>query len=99
MSEENPTTAIPTVQIDDATTRVTEWRFPPGTTTGRHTHELPYVVVPTSDGTLTVITDDGVAHSEIRLGQSYTRPVGSTHEVRNDTDSEFAFVEVEIKRG
>ena len=45
----NPS-AVPTVQIDDATVRVTEWRFAPGATTGWHRHEYPYVVVPMTTG-------------------------------------------------
>ncbi len=38
--------AVATVQIDDASVRVTEWRFAPGTATGWHRHEYAYVVVP-----------------------------------------------------
>ena len=86
MSEE--TTAIAAVQIDDEITRVTHWRFPPGTQTGMHTHELEYVVVPTTAGTLHVVTPEG---------ESDTRPVGTTHNVINRSDEECAFVEVEIK--
>ena len=96
--DENQTTAIATVQIDDDLTRVTEWRFPPGTRTGMHTHELPYVVVPTSSGTLRVHTQDGVVDNVLTPGASYTRPVGSTHDVVNESDVECSFVEVEFKR-
>ena len=38
--------ATPTVQVDDARFRVTEWHFSPGAETGWHTHTMPYVVVP-----------------------------------------------------
>jgi len=39
-------TAKPTVQVDNARTRVTEWRFAPGASTGFHRHEYDYAVVP-----------------------------------------------------
>ena len=38
--------AQPTVQIDNETVRVTEWRFTPGAATGYHRHAYDYVVVP-----------------------------------------------------
>ena len=92
----SPATA--TVQIDNDLMRVTEWRFPPGTETGMHVHELPYVAVPTVAGTLTVITPDETFANELIVGASYSRPVGSEHNVRNDSDAECAFVEVEFKK-
>lgn len=91
-------TALATVQLDDELTRVTEWRFPPGTQTGMHTHELDYVVVPITTGTLRVLTPEGEQETVLVPGGSYTRPVGTTHNVVNDTDAECAFVEVEFKR-
>lgn len=91
------TTAIATVQIDTEVMRVTEWRFPPGTRTGMHTHELDYVVVPTVAGTLRVVTSDEEFDNELVVGASYTRPRGSTHDIVNDSDAECAFVEVEVK--
>lgn len=96
MSEYAP--AIATVQIDNEFTRVTEWRFPPGTETGMHVHEMDYVVVPTVAGTLTVVTPEETFANEIVPGASYTRSAGSEHNVINATDSECAFVEVEFKQ-
>lgn len=96
-STADETTAVATVQIDNDYTRVTEWRFPPGTQTGMHTHELDYVVVPTTTGTLRVATREGESDNVLRPGASYTRPVGSTHNVINRSDQECAFVEVEFK--
>ena len=37
--------AVPTVQQDDATVRITRWDFAPGAATGWHTHGWPYFVV------------------------------------------------------
>lgn len=89
--------AIPTVQIDDDRVRVTEWRFPPGTATGWHRHEMDYVVVPTVGGTLTIDSADGSTQAELVAGRSYTRREGVEHNVINATDAEIVFIEVEIK--
>ncbi|MEM0906212.1 MAG: cupin domain-containing protein [Pseudomonadota bacterium] len=91
--------ATATLQIDEAHVRVTEYRFPPGTATGFHRHEYDYVVVPIVPGTLTIETADGsTTQVPIRFGESYTRLKGVEHDVINETDSEIAFIEVEMKR-
>ncbi len=91
--------AVPTVQIDDVTVRVTEWRFAPGAATGWHRHEYAYVVVPMSTGRLTITGADGEVAADLVAGRSYARPAGVEHDVRNANPFEFVFVEVEIKGG
>ncbi len=89
-----------TVQINDDRVRVTHWRFPAGTQTGWHRHELDYVVVPTVAGHMSYETSDGAqATRELVVGQSYARPAGAEHNVVNRTDTEFAFIEIELKNG
>ena len=90
------TQAVATVKIDNAQVRVTEWRFAPGAATGHHRHEHPYVVVPMTTGTLAITGPDGVSTAELRAGQSYARPAGVEHDVRNANLFEFVFVEIEI---
>ncbi len=89
--------AVPTVQIDDANVRVTEWRFAPGATTGWHRHEYAYVVVPMTTGRLAVTGPDGSSTAELVAGRSYTRAAGVEHDVGNANAFEFVFVEIEIK--
>jgi beta-alanine degradation protein BauB len=89
--------AVPTVQVDDATVRVTEWRFAPGAATGWHRHEYPYVVVPMTTGRLAITGADGEATADLVVGRSYARGAGVEHDVRNANTFEFVFVEVEIK--
>ena len=90
--------AIPTVQVDDDTVRVTEWHFPPGAETGNHVHGMDYVVVPMTSGTLTIEMHDGnIVRSDLISGQSYARKTGVAHNVINDNDFAFIFVEIEIK--
>lgn len=98
MCETAKSTAVATVQVDNDTVRVTEWRFAPGAETGWHRHEYDYVVVPITDGRLLLDTPDGQLHADLRTGVSYSRPVGVEHNVTNAGDAELAFIEVEIKR-
>ena len=85
------------VQIDNDRVIVTEWRFSPGAETGWHRHGYDYIVVPEMDGKLLIETTEGENIAELKLGQSYSRPVGVEHNVVNANDYEFAFVEVELK--
>jgi quercetin dioxygenase-like cupin family protein len=41
------------VQVDTSEVRVTEWRLPPGSATGHHTHGMDYVIVPVTSGEMT----------------------------------------------
>ncbi len=91
------TQAIPTKQINNDRVIVTEWRFPPDSETGWHTHAYDYVVVPMTDGTLVLETDEGRKTSKLVKGQSYTRNVGVSHNVINPGPGEVIFVEVEIR--
>ena len=86
------------VQVDTPEARVTEWRLPPGSAIGHHRHEQDYVVVPITDGVMTVISANGSAQSPITTGQSYFRKAGVEHDVRNETAREIVFIEIEIKR-
>ena len=89
--------ALGTVQVDTAEVRVTEWRLPVGGAIGHHRHDHDYVVVPITDGELTVVAATGTARSPIKTGQSYFRKAGVEHDVRNETAREIVFVEIEIK--
>ena len=90
--------AVPTIQVDNERTRVTEWRFAPGAATGYHRHEFDYVVVPGTTGTLKLVgPDGGETFAELTRGVSYFRNAGVEHDVINASEGEFVFVEVEFK--
>jgi quercetin dioxygenase-like cupin family protein len=89
--------AVPTRQLETERAIVTEWRFTPGAHTGWHRHEYDYVVVPLTTGRLLLQTAEGFVSSELVVGQSYSRERGVEHDVINDNDTEFAFIEIELK--
>lgn len=96
MSTDRPR-AVATQQIDNERVIVTEWRFAPGAETGWHRHGFDYVVIPGMDGQLLLQTDDGESTAELRAGESYFRRSGVEHNVINANDSEFFFIEVELR--
>jgi beta-alanine degradation protein BauB len=96
-SEKRPR-AVPTIQVDNARVRVTEWRFAPGAETQWHRHAHDYVVVPMTTGKLLLVDKDGARHASLTAGLSYSREAGVEHNVINDNDFEFTFIEIEMKR-
>ena len=98
MSKAQRPRAVPTPLISNERVVVTEWRFAPDAETGWHRHEYDYVVVPVTDGKLRLETPNGDIEADLRLGQSYSRPVGVEHNVINASGAELVFIEVEIKR-
>ena len=90
--------AVATVQVDNDRVRVTEWRFAPGAETGEHVHQMDYVVVPSGNGRLKLVSPQGEeTFADLKLGGSYFRKAGVHHNVINANDVEFAFVEIELK--
>jgi quercetin dioxygenase-like cupin family protein len=86
-----------TVQINNERVIVTEWRFDPGAETTWHRHEYDYVVVPQTTGKLLIETETGENVSELVSGISYDREKGVEHNVVNQNEYEFVFVEIELK--
>ncbi len=88
--------AVATVQAENELTRVTEWRFAPGATTGYHIHEHDYVIVPLDTGQLLVTGPDGET-LDVTVGVSNFYEAGDEHAVKNISDHEVAFIEIEFK--
>lgn len=91
-------TATPTILIENARTRVTEWRFAGrGDNTGWHRHDYDYIVVPVQDGTLRIRDAAGeITEAELKTGIPYFRELGVEHDVISANDGTFAFVEIEF---
>lgn len=90
--------AVPTLQQDDETVRITRWDFQPGAVTGWHEHGWPYFVVMLVAGTLRVHDGSEIRDVPLAQGQAYMRPAGIRHDVMNGSDHPIAFVEIEVKR-
>ena len=98
MSDSKAPQATPTVFIDNARTRVTQWRFAPGAETGWHRHEHDYVVVPTMDGRVRIVgAGNQETFADMKAGAPYFREAGVEHNVVNANDTEYSFIEVEFK--
>ncbi len=89
--------AVPTKQVENERFIVTEYRFPPGGHTGWHRHAYDYVVVPLTTGTLTIDLGDSETGAQLTAGLAYSRNAGVEHDVINDNDTEFVFVEIEAR--
>ena len=90
--------AKPTVQIDNDKVKVTRWDFSQGAETGWHRHEMDYIVVPLTEGALTAEMPDGsVVENKLTVGASYARLVGVEHNIINNNDNPYSFIEIELK--
>ena len=86
------------VLIENDKTIVTEWSFDVGDSTGHHTHEHNYIVVPMLDGELKVIDHNNVEKiSKLTKGGVYYREKGIKHNVFNNKSFPYSFIEVELK--
>jgi len=54
--------------MDNDRTRVTEWRFAPGASTGWHRHSWDYVVVPLTTGKLDLREPEGTRVAQMVAG-------------------------------
>ncbi len=95
---EGKSPAVPTLQQDDDTIRITRYDFEPGAVTGWHQHGWPYFVIMLTAGTLRIHNGTEVTDVPLAAGQSYMRAAGITHDVMNGSDHPIAFVEIEVKR-
>ena len=60
---------------------------------------MDYVVVPMTTGELTISDPEGnITKANLINGQSYSRETGINHNVINNNDFEFTFIEIELKK-
>lgn len=86
------------VMFEDEKTRITFWRFPPGTQTGWHRHAHDYVTIQQSSGQLKLENRDGtVKVIDYKDGRAaaYSAPI--EHNATNISDVEVRVTEIEYK--
>ena len=89
--------AKPTILVDNKKIKVTEWFFEIGDSTGQQIHEYDYVVVPMLDGELKIIDKNKKETiSKLSKGGAYYRDKGVNHNVFNNNDFPYSFIEIEI---
>ena len=85
------------VLIDNDKVKVTEWSFEVGDSTGHHIHEYNYIVVPMLDGELRIVDKDNKETiSRLTKGGAYYRERGVEHNVLNNNNIPYSFIEIEL---
>lgn len=93
--ESSSEAAQPELLFTDDSVRITRHSLVPRATTGVHTHEYDYVVIPVHGGVVRV--ERGAESTEFMMtaGAPYVRESGVTHSLVNVSESEIVFVELE----
>ena len=85
------------VLINNDKVKVTEWSFEIGDSTGHHIHEYNYIVIPMLDGELKILDKDkNESISKLSKGGSYYRYKGVEHNVFNNNNFSYSFIEIEL---
>jgi beta-alanine degradation protein BauB len=78
--------------------RVWELAVAPGRSKGLHRHDLPYVIVPLTEGNIEIESIDGrVYRPDEKVGEAIWRDAGEIHDLKNLGDATYRNVLVEIK--
>ena len=78
--------------------RVWELAVEPGKSKGLHRHDLPYVIVPLTEGKIEIESIDGkVYRPQEKVGEAIWRDAGEIHDLRNLGTAIYRNVLVEIK--
>jgi len=78
--------------------RVWELAVEPGKSKGLHRHDLPYVIVPMTEGDIEIVSVDGKSYRpHDRIGEAVWRDAGEVHDLHNRGNATYRNVLVEIK--
>jgi quercetin dioxygenase-like cupin family protein len=84
--------------FEDDKTKITSWRFAPGTETGWHHHNFDYVTIQKSGGRLKLESESGeikyIDYENDRTA-GYAAPI--KHNATNVSDEEVRVIEIEYK--
>ena len=85
------------VLINNDKVKVTEWNFEVADSTGHHIHEYNYIVIPMLDGELKIVDkDNNETISNLTKGGAYYREKGVEHNVLNNNNFPYSFIEIEL---
>ncbi len=78
--------------------RIWSVKLDPGERQAWHKHDLPYVIVPMTDGKIEIESVDGkIVRPDDKSGKAIWRDPGEIHDLRNLGDAVYKNVLVEIK--
>jgi len=84
--------------FEDNKTKITSWKFAPGTETGWHHHNFDYVTIQKSTGRLKLESESGeikyIDYANDRTA-GYSAPI--KHNATNVSDEEVRVIEIEYK--
>jgi beta-alanine degradation protein BauB len=103
MSSERPAAELGSIGdrviFENESIRVWSFSVGPGGLKHLHRHELPYLIVPLTGGSVEITTESGVVRSaEDRPGAVIWQEAGEVHELRNVGATPYENVLVELKR-
>jgi len=87
------------VIFENELVRVWDLTVAPGKSAGLHRHDLPYVIVPLTGGTIEIKSVDGGTYRPVEtVGEAIWRDPGEIHDLHNLGSTPYRNVLVEIKR-
>lgn len=87
------------VMYENALVRVWDFVVEPGKSKGWHRHEMPYVIIPMTDGDIeleSALTGD-VERPKGKIGEPIWRDAGEVHDLRNVGKETYRNILIEIK--
>jgi hypothetical protein len=87
------------VMYENALVRVWDFVVEPGKCKGWHRHELPYVIIPMTDGDIeleSALTGE-IERPQGKIGEPIWRDAGEVHDLRNVGNATYRNILVEIK--
>jgi len=88
-----------TVMFENERVRVWDFVVEPGKSKGWHRHDLPYVIIPMTDGEIeleSALTGD-IARPKGRIGEPIWRDAGEVHDLRNVGKARYRNILIELK--
>ena len=88
------------VMFENDRVRVWDFTAEPGKSKGWHRHELPYVIIPMTEGQIEIesaLTGD-LERPKSVIGKPIWREAGEVHDLRNVGQSTYRNILIELKR-
>jgi beta-alanine degradation protein BauB len=87
------------IMYENEMVRVWDFVVEPGKSKGWHRHELPYVIIPMTDGDIeleSALTGD-IERPKGKIGEPIWRDAGEVHDLRNVGNGTYRNILIEIK--